>query len=58
MFLFILAAIAVLLQSPLMTSDTGVAEAACGALGNLAAGNPENKAKLGAAGVCEGGFFA
>ena len=45
-----------LLQSPLVTSNAGVAEAACGAVANLADGNAENKAKLGTAGVCEGGY--
>ena len=55
-FRFSSAAVAVLLQSPLVTSNAGVAEAACGAVRNLTAGDPENKAKLGAAGVCEGGY--
>ena len=50
------AAVAVLLESPLVTSNAGVAKAACGAVWNLAVGNAENKAKLGAAGVCEGGY--
>ena len=50
------AAVAALLRSPLVTSNAGVAEAACGAVTNLAAGNAENKAKLGAACVCEGGY--
>ena len=45
-----------MLQSPLVTSHAGVAVAACGAVANLAVGNAENKAKLGAAGVCEGGY--
>ena len=55
-FRFSSAAVAVLLQSPLVTSKAGVAEAACGAVANLAVDNAENKAKLGAACVCEGGY--
>ena len=51
-------AVAALLQSPLVTSNAGVADAAYCAVGNLASDNAENQAKLGAAGVCEGGFFA
>ena len=50
------AAVAAFLQSPLVTSNAGVVQAACGAVANLADGNAENKAKLGAAGVCEGGY--
>ena len=52
------AAVAALLQSPLVTSNARVAEAACWAVRNLAGGNAENTAKLGAAGVCEGGYPA
>ena len=52
------AAVAVLLQLPLVASHAGVAEAACGAVWNLAADNAENKAKLGTAGACEGGYPA
>ena len=48
------AAVAALLQLPLVTSNAGVAEAACGVVGNLADRNTENQAKLCAAGVCEG----
>ena len=54
-FLFFVA-VAALLKSPLVTSNAGVATAAFGAVTNLAADNAENKAKLGAAGVCEGGY--
>ena len=50
--------VAALLQSPLITSNAGVAEAACRAVRNLAADNEENRAKLGAAGVCEGEYPA
>ena len=55
-FFLFSAAITALLQSPLITSNAGVAEAACGAVRNLTAGNEENRAKLGAAGACEGEF--
>ena len=51
------AAVAALLQSPLVTSNAGVAEAALRAVQNLA-GDKSNSAKLGAAGVCEGGYPA
>ena len=51
-------AVAASLQSPLVTSNAGVAVAACGAVANLADGNPENTTKLGAAGACEGGYPA
>ena len=53
-FLLFPAAVAALLQSPLVTSKAGVAEAACWAARNLAYGNADNKAKLGTAGACEG----
>ena len=51
------AAVAALLQSPLVTSNAGVAEAAWRAVQYLAAGD-SNRVKLGAAGVCEGGYPA
>ena len=50
------AAVAALLQSPLVTSNAGVAEAAWRAVQNLA--GDSNRVKLGAAGVCEGGYPA
>ena len=49
-------AVAALLQSPLVTSNAGVAERAYNAVRILSAANPENKAKLGTADVCEGGY--
>ena len=57
-FFFSSAAVAALLQSPLVRNNAGVAEAACRAVCNLAVCNVENQAKLGAAGVCEGGYPA
>ena len=50
------AAVTALLESPLVTSNVGVAEAACGAVTSLATDNAEIIAKLGAAGICEGGY--
>ena len=52
LFFFYSAAVAALL----VTSNAGVVEAACWAVANLAYGNAENQAKLGAAGVYEGGY--
>ena len=51
------AAIAALLQSPLVRSNAGVVEAACGAVQNLAV-DDSNRAKLVAASACEGGYLA
>ena len=49
------AAVAALLQLPLVVSNASVAEAACWAVQVLAV-DDSNSAMLGAAGVCEGGF--
>ena len=49
------AAVAALLQLPLVTSNAGVAEAACWAVLKLAM-DSTNSVKLGAAGACEGGY--
>ena len=57
-FFFSSSAVATLLQSPLVTSHAGVAEAALGAVENLSAANADNSTKLGTAGVCEGGYPA
>ena len=56
-FFFSSVAVAALLKLPLVASNAGVAEAACGAVQNLAA-DDTNRAKLGAAGACEGGYPA
>ena len=57
-FFFPSSAVVALLQSPLVTSNAGAAEAACGVVANLADGNAENSTKFGTAGVCEGGYPA
>ena len=50
------AGVAALLQSPLVTGNACVAETVSRAVQNLTAVNTENKAKLGAAGACEGAY--
>ena len=55
--LFSSVAVAALLKLPLVTSNAGIAEAACGAVQNLAADDTIS-AKLGAAGACAGGYPA
>ena len=56
--LLIPAAVVAIIKLPVATSKTAVAGAALGAVRNLAAGNAENRAKLGSAGGCEGGWVS
>ena len=52
---FVFAAVVAIMKLPVALSNAAVAEAALWAVYFLAAGNAENKVKLGSAGACEGG---
>ena len=54
-FFFVFAAVVAIMKLPVALSNAVVAEAALWAVYNLAAGNAENKVKLGSAGACKGG---
>ena len=56
--MYVCTAVVAIIKLPVATSNAAVAEAALWAVRNLAAGNAENRAKLGSAGGCEGGWVS